>query len=31
MKKLTDAQLAKKFAALYGTQRFITVFATACY
>jgi hypothetical protein len=31
LEKLTVVQLAKKFTAIYGTQRFITMFKTACH
>ena len=29
--KLTDSRLVKKFPAFYGTQRYITTFASACH
>jgi hypothetical protein len=29
--KLTGPQLIKQFPAFYGTQRFITIFTTACH
>ena len=31
LEKLTGSQLVKKFPALYGTQRFITAFTSACH
>ena len=31
LEKLTGLQLVKKFPALYGTQKFITAFTSACH
>ena len=31
LKKLTDFQLVKKFAAFYGTRMFITAFTSTCH